>query len=241
MITKDIGFILRRYNFRETSLITTLYTCRFGKIKGIFKGFYTSKKEFASSLDIFSLNELVFYPKRSEIWLISHADLISDYSFLRQDLSKAKIAGLFFNLIDKTTELWDSNFEIFTLVSSCFNLLKEERGFKVFYIFLIKFLTLSGFSPELKNCVCCKEKVNARQALFSVSKGGLVCRNCSPKAAKVRKISPQALQSFLYIQSTEFPLVLRLSLSPVCEKELFSILKDFYAYRFGFDAGLDMV
>ncbi|MFH1504752.1 MAG: DNA repair protein RecO [Candidatus Omnitrophota bacterium] len=135
MIKKDLGFVLKRYNFRETSLISTLYTYRFGKIRGIFKGFYTSKKEFSSGLDIFSLNEFVFYPKKSEIWLVSHADLISDYSFLRENLSKAKIAGRFFNLVDKTTELWDSNLEIFTLVNSCLGLLKDEKDFKIFYIF----------------------------------------------------------------------------------------------------------
>ncbi|MCK4520024.1 MAG: DNA repair protein RecO, partial [Candidatus Omnitrophica bacterium] len=99
MIQKDLGFVLRRYNFRETSLITTLYTYRFGKIRGIFKGFYTSKKEFSSPLDVFSLNEFVFYPKKSEIWLISHVDLVSDFPYLREDMAKAKTSALLFNLL----------------------------------------------------------------------------------------------------------------------------------------------
>jgi len=135
MIEKDLGFVLRRYNFRETSLITTLYTSRFGKIRGIFKGFYTFKKEFSSSLDIFTLNEFIFYPKKSEIWLISHADLVSDFSYLREDLPKAKVVAIMLNLLDKTMLLWDRNLEIFNLINDCLNCLRQESEVKIFMYF----------------------------------------------------------------------------------------------------------
>lgn len=241
MIKKDIGFVLKRVNFRETSLIAALYTYKFGKIRGIFKGFHTSKKEFSSSLDVFSLNEFVFYPKKSEIWLVSHADLVLDYPFLRKNLLKAKAAGIFFSLVDKTTELWDSNRQVFTLLSSCLSLLGEEKESKILYIFLVKFLTACGFSPEFSHCLGCRLKIKNEKYFFSVSKGGLICKNCLSKAKDIRLISGQAARSFLYIQKTHFPLVYRLSLSLSCEREIFSILKEFYSYRFGFDAGLDMV
>ncbi|MFH1504753.1 MAG: DNA repair protein RecO C-terminal domain-containing protein [Candidatus Omnitrophota bacterium] len=115
-----------------------------------------------------------------------------------------------------------------------------KKILRFFIFFLIKFLTLSGFKPELQNCVRCKKAINSEQGLFSISKGGLICRNCSAKNKDTRKISGQALQSLLYIQNTGLSLACRLSLSPRCEKELFSLLKEFYSYRFGFDAGLDI-
>jgi len=239
MIEKDIAFVVRRYNFRETSLITTLYTYKFGKIRGIFKGFYTNKREFASGLNIFSLNEFVFYPKKSEIWLISHADLISDYGFLRENLPKARIAALLFNLIDKTMQLWDRNFYVFELIKNCLNLLNNEDELKILYIFLIKFFTFSGFKPEFNHCISCRS-ILGQENLFSVSRGGLICKNCSFKIKDAKRLSLQAKRSLLYIQREEFPYVSRLIFDLKCEEEIFYILGEFLSYHFDFNELLNM-
>jgi len=234
MIEKDLGFVLRRYNFRETSLITTLYTSRFGKIRGIFKGFYTRKKEFSSSLDTFTLNEFVFYPKRSEIWLISHADLVSDFSYLREDLAKAKVGALLLNLLDKTMPMWDENLQIFNLVNDCLNSLSQESEVKILYVFLIKFLSLSGFKPEFNHCIRC-QKVLDDEFYFSVAKGGLVCRVCGRDVGDLKRITRQACRSLLYIQNNDFSLISRLKVTRPCEDEFFYILGRFLAYHFEFD------
>lgn len=234
MVKKDIGFVLKRYNFRETSLITSIYTQEFGKIRGILKGFYTNKREFASSLDIFSLNEFMFYPKRSEIWLVSHVDMVSDYGYLRSDLAKAKVAGQIFNFVDKVTQLWDSNPYIFNLLRNCLELLANEKESIVLYAFLIKFLTLSGFKPELNHCISCRA-VLEEENTFSVSKGGFVCLRCSRQTKDIRILSQQASRSIAYIQNAEFPLVNRLQLTPDCQEEISSVLRRFTAYHFDQD------
>ena len=184
---------------------------------------------------MFSLNEFVFYPKKSEIWLISYADLVSDYSFLGNSISKARIGASLFNIADKTMQLWDKNHYIFNLIYNCLSLLGTEKESKVFYIFLIKFLTFSGFKPELNHCIVCQDLLKG-EFLFSVSRGGLICRNCDRKGGDARRISKQASRSFLYIQNTEFPLVCRLSLTSQCEKEIFYILKEFISYHFEFNS-----
>src|SRR3989338_8979537 len=94
MIQKDLGFVLKRYNFRETSLIASIYT------------------------------------KKSEIWLIAHADIVSDYDFLRSDLAKAKVAGKIFNFLERVIEIWDTNPYIFNLLKDCLDLLgRGEKNF----------------------------------------------------------------------------------------------------------------
>lgn len=231
MAEKDLGLVLRRYNFRETSVIISLYTQRFGKIRGILKGFYTSKREFSSSLDLFSLNEFIFYPKKSEIWLISYADLFLDYPFLRENLAKAKTAGVFIQLIDKIMQLWDNNPYIFNLVINCLSALEQQREQKILCIFIIKLLTYSGFKPEFNHCIACKCLLDDKM-FFSASKGGLLCHRCHREAKDTQRISRQASHSILYIQREDFPLVYRLNLSLKCETEIIDILKSFIAYHF---------
>ncbi len=233
MIEKDNGFVLRRHNFRETSLISTLYTARFGKIRGIFKGFYTGKREFATSLDNFSLNEFVFYPKKSEIWLVSQADLIADYPFLRSDLVKANTASVIFRLVDKTLQLWDASLQIFNLISVTLDLLSRERDNKVLGIFLIKFLTFSGFKPEFNHCIKCKAALN-EEIFFSVARGGLICRECRGRISDARGLSRETTCSLLYIQNSDFELAARLNPSSGCQEEILHILSRFLSYHFEF-------
>lgn len=264
MITKDLGFVLKRYNFRETSVIASFYTQKFGKITGILKGFYTQKKEFASTLDSLSLNEIVFYPKKSDVWLVSFADLVCDYDFLRRDLLRAGVASIFLNLIDKTMQPLDKNPEVFELLRDSLFSLKEESARKSLYVFLIKFLTLSGFKPEFGKCLVCHKPVD-EETLFSVSRGGLVCKKCSLEPAgrrptptfvtgvaspaesgqdiqikgtrdhDTRKIGADTIASLFYIQNNDFPLALRIKPAAECEKEMIYLLREFLCCHLDID------
>lgn len=234
MIEKDRGFVIRRHNFRETSLIATIYTASFGKIQGIFKGFYTGKREFSSPLNPGSLNEFVFYPKRSEIWLISHVDLIRDYDFLRKDTAKAHSGWLFCHFVDKVMQLWDANTFIFELLKQCLGALEQENNLKIIYIFLIKFFTYAGFKPEFNQCVGCKEHLK-QEHFFSAAKGGFICPRCATHSKSIRPISLEASRSLAYIQNADFDLVYRLNVSKPCEEELLLLLKEYMSYHFEFD------
>jgi DNA repair protein RecO (recombination protein O) len=234
MVTKDYGFVLKRYNFRETSVITNLYTLKFGKITGILKGFYTLKREFSSPLDIFSLNEIIFYPKKRDIWLISFTDLIDNYTLLRKNYAKAKTAAVISEIIDKIMQPWDKNGAIFELFKNCLGALSQQEEKKVLYIFLIKFLSLCGFKPEFNRCIICHTGIN-EQFFFSVSKGGLLCQRCHRAADDYQKIKQESVASLLYIQTADFNLASRLKPTFDSEKEILCILKAFLFYHLDFD------
>ncbi|MFA5008801.1 MAG: DNA repair protein RecO [Candidatus Omnitrophota bacterium] len=238
MVTKDLGFVLKRYNFRETSVIASFYTQRYGKITGILKGFYTQKKEFASHLDSLSLNEIVFYPKKTDVWLVSFADLVYDYDFLRKDVSRAAVASVFLNLVDKTMQPLDKNLEVFELLRDCLFSLKEESARKALYVFLIKFLTLSGFKPEFGKCLVCHKPADC-ETLFSVSRGGLVCKKCSAQDQDTRKIGADTIASLFYIQNNDFPLALRINPTPECECEMVYLLREFLCCHLDIDISMN--
>ncbi len=234
MIRKDIGFILKRFNFGETSVIATIYSQKFGKIKGIFKGFYTQKKEFSTTLDTFSLNEFVFYPKESEIWLVSQAQLIADFSYLRKDIKKAKVAGLIFTLLDKTMQLWDKNRRIFDLTLLSTKLIEKDQQ-KAFFIFLIKFLTLAGIKPEFNHCIVCQKLIKGA-LFFSTQRGGLLCRSCCLQSRDYRLVSQETSKIFSYIQNNSIESAQRLQLSLRCQQEIVNITKKFLLYHFDFSS-----
>ncbi len=234
MIDKDVGFIIKRFNFRETSILAVIYTRKFGKVQGLFKGFYTNKKEFSSSLDIFTLNEFVLYPRRSDIWLVSYADLINGYDFLRRDIERNTAAGVFARIVNKCTASFDTHPEIFFLLKYSIESLQNYRSSRLLYIFLIKFLTISGFKPELSLCINCHQPYNDK-IYFSVSNGGLVCDRCEAIVSDARQISLEASSTIRYIQRSDFPQVLRISPGLACEKEIAFILREFCEYHLRID------
>ena len=234
MVSRDNGFLLRRYNFRETSLIAVFYTREHGKISGLLKGFYTQKKEFTTSLNIFTLNELVFYPKKRDLWLVSFADQIKDYPYLRKSYAKCLTAALFTTIIDKIMSPWDVHPEIFDLLGVCLDSLKEEDELKVLEVFLIKLLSLSGFEPEFTRCLRCHNPMGVR-VYFSASRGGLLCGNCTIGVNDAQYINKDISSSIKYIQDTGLDKVLRLRTSSTCEKGIFDILREFIMYHLDID------
>jgi len=64
-IEKAQALVLRKRDFRETSLIVDFYSREFGKISGLLKGVRSDPGKFGSNLEFFSLNEFVFYRKSS--------------------------------------------------------------------------------------------------------------------------------------------------------------------------------
>ena len=235
MIAKDKGFIVKKTNFRETSIIATIYTYKFGKIQGILKGFYAAKKEFSSPLDIFSLNEFVFYPKKSEIWLVGKIDLINDFPYLKQNADKFSSCGLIFNIINRISMLHDRNEKIFILLKQCLEALEKEPGKKIIYVFLLKFLSYSGFKPELRHCIRCGKNVSERM-YFDTKAGGLVCDKCAMNLSKLYKISAQTALTILYIQNNDFPQVLRIKPSLKTTNEIIFLLRKFLEIHLGFKA-----
>ncbi|MCM8826224.1 MAG: DNA repair protein RecO [Candidatus Omnitrophica bacterium] len=230
MIDKDLGFIINRWNFRESSVMATIYTKKFGKINGIFKGFYTRKKEFTSTLDICTLNEFVLYPKISQIWLISYVDLIKDYSFLRDNFYKSIVAYIFTKVINKGTLFFDSNEDIFWLLDKSLDSLSNNDEKKMLYIFLIKFLTISGIKPEINLCIDC-HRPYGEKIFFSTVSGGLLCEKCGKTKSSLYPISIETSSTISYIQREDFPLVLRINPTSDCENEIIFVLEEFLRYH----------
>ena len=76
MIVKTEAIVLKSFDFRETSRIVTFYSREYGKVKGLLKGIRKDPRKFGSSVDRFSVNDIVFYQYRnSDIHLVSQCDM----------------------------------------------------------------------------------------------------------------------------------------------------------------------
>jgi len=228
------ALVLKKQDFRETSLIGVFFTKEFGKISGLLKGIRTEPKKFASTMESFSLNEIIFYRKRnSTLHLISQCDLKDNFSLLRQDVARSGFASMMMELLDAIMPVEDQNTHVFDLAAAC---LKElETNFnpeKILTIFKIKILALSGFKPHFDSCVSCLDKILG-QAEFSLIFGGLLCSRCQKKDLTARNIFRGTIASILHIERNDLKSNLNLGLNPQIKRELDAILNAFLNFHIG--------
>src|SRR3989338_1831147 len=99
-IHKTEAIVLRRFDFRETSLIADFYTRDFGKLSGLFKGIRSEPGKFASNVELFSHNEVIFYRSRnSSLHLVWQCDKKNSFDLIRQSISRSGLACFMMELL----------------------------------------------------------------------------------------------------------------------------------------------
>ncbi len=234
MILKTEGIVLKSFDFRETSRIAVFFTKDYGRVSGVLKGIRKDHKKFGSSVDKFTVNDIVYYQYRnSDLHLISQCDLRQFFLPIRQDLKKTMAANYILELVYILMPPEEKNLKVYQLMTDFFNSLETASDMnKLVHIFQIKTLFYSGFRPHLDTCLKCQSKIFGK-ARFSLDDGGLVCLNCELSDTAVSFISPGAVASILHIEKNDWPTSLRLSLTEQVQKELKYILNNFLVYHLG--------
>ena len=179
--TKTQAFILKTQDYRDTSLLAHVYTRDFGKIRGIVKGIRDTRARFGSTLEPFSLNEILFYKRRrgGDLHQVTQVDLVDDFASVRGDLERLGYASYFIELVNELTEPEDPNPEIFDLLRDSLRFLASGASAKrATRIFEVKFLEDLGLMPEISSCVVCRAD-SPDPAFFNVALGGIRCKTCS--------------------------------------------------------------
>lgn len=231
-IHKTEAIVLRRWNIKETSLLATLYTRDFGKINGIAKGIKRPKARFTSSLELFSLNDIVFYESRKgNLDIIAQCDLKDLFDQIRKDLKKYSSALYFVELVDRMSEPYDKREEVFGLLLDSLRALRGEgKVDSIVRIFEVKLLDLSGFMPRLDSCVHCRNKfIRNGVAKFSLLLGGNLCQECFEKDKYAKPITRGAIASIDHIQRTDWSAISKFRMLPIVALELKALLSKWLA------------
>ena len=231
-IHKSEAIVLRKRDFRETSIITDFFTRDFGKLSGLLKGIKTEPVKFASTLEPFSYNEIIFYRRRnSSLHLVSQCDLIDNFDSVRQNVIKTGMSSFMMELLDAVMPLEDKNEEVFNLSLECIKELKTTyNADRVMTIFKIKMLALSGFKPHFDSCVSCGDRIFG-PTKFSLLLGGLLCIRCCTKDASSRSIFRGTIATILHIEKNDFKNSLNLGMNPQIKRELEAILNAFLNFH----------
>ena len=231
-IHKTEAIVLNKYDVRETSLIVNFYTKDFGKLSGLLKGIRQEPEKFASTLEPFSHNEIIFYRKlNSSLHLVSQCDVLNNFNGIRQNIPRIGASVTITEMLNTLMPAEDKNEEAFNLAMDSLREMESSMNpEKIVTIFKIKILALSGFKPHLDSCVSCDTRIIS-DSKFSARQGGLLCQRCYTRDVAARSIFRGTIASILHIEKNNFKNNLNLGMNPQIKKELDLVLNSFLKFH----------
>jgi len=194
---KTLALVLRVVEFSETSLICTLYTREFGKVRGLAKGARRPKGPFESALDLLSLCRIVFLRKSSDaLDLLTEAKLERRFRLATRDLSSLYAGYYVAELLNELTDDSDPQPELFDAANETLAslMLPSARVGAVVLRFELTALRIVGHQPALETCAECGEPIaETGRVAFGVLAGGVLCSVCRPGKKQVISVSRPAI------------------------------------------------
>jgi len=218
-LTNAQGILIRRIDYGDTDLILTFITQKYGKLSVIAKSAKKSVKRFGGILELFYLLELIIRPgKGNKPSILQTASLIHPFEKIRTNVVHTAYASYWAELIhlyveDKAAD--DYIYQLFLFVIDQLNQ-KTVSADVLHILFQIRFLNISGFQPNFKNCHHCQKKldqISGPTCCFNFQKGAICCPNCVSPKTHLLNLSKGTIKHLIWISTHDIHQTHRLKYS----------------------------
>lgn len=170
------AIVLRTHKLGEADRIITLLTRERGKVRAVAKGVRRTKSKFGARLEPFSRVDLLVFEGKS-LDIITQAESLNAYGQdLALDYSLWTAGQTMLETADRLTpeDSISAESQYLLLVGALRTLVSGEHAANlVLDAFLLRALSMAGYSPNLNACVVCG--IAGTQPFFHVATGGALC------------------------------------------------------------------
>lgn len=223
---KVTGMVLTTMAVGDYDKRLVILTKELGKITAFAKGARKQNSVLLACTQPFSFGEFVLFQGRNAYSVIS-AEISNFFIELREDL-EAISYGLYFLEVAEyiTTENTNETNILKLLYQTLRVVVKKSIAYELIrYIYELKVLTLNGESPQVFECVQCKNTEDYYH--FRALSGGLLCLNCSKKHGDYIKVSGSTIYTMQYIITSSVEKLYTFTVSKEVLNELRLCLKEF--------------
>ena len=223
------GVFIKREERGEADLLLTIYTEDFGKLVILGKAIRKIKSKLRAGAREFCLSEIEFIQGKTHKTL-TEAMLIDNFSEIRKDLDKTRIAFQICDILDRLVAEEQKDDQVWGLLIESFESLKIKNcKLKiVYYFFLWNLLAILGYQPDLYQCAGCQKKLEPSNLYFNPRQGGLICQNCFEKESI--KITAEIVKVLRIILKRNWSLLLKLKISQDDQKLLERVSQEYLGY-----------
>ena len=206
----------------ETSLIVSLFTEAYGKVKTVAKGARSPKSKFKGCLESLTHLRIIYYDKKTrDLQLLSKTDLIDPHFYIIGNFNKTTLGLAAAELVDRAVVGEDAHPEVFRLLTSVLHALDVGQGFLegIAWYFQEHFIDLMGFKPTWEQCLSCHGSLGMDGGYFQPQSGGLMCSRCGAASGGL-VIGGETLEILYWLQSCSLEEVSSLNPAQDQKKEI---------------------
>ncbi len=233
--------LLKRIEYGDYDLIITYFTQSMGRISVIAKNAKKSVKRFAGALDPFTLmNIQCTCPKRKNaLAVLNSVDLENPFAKIRTDTAKTGYASYWLEIVNSWMEEGKKDPVLYDLIVYVLDALNTGLMEKeiLSLLFQIRFMSLSGFTPELVCCGKCATPIDdipQQRITFDLTGGRLICDKCGINTIRHGiTVSKGTLKQLLWINTRDIKQTERLKFSTAAIQEGEHLLEAFIPCHIG--------
>ena len=231
--------MLRRMDYGDWDVIVTFLTVKMGKLAAIAKSAKKSIKRFGGVLELFSaLNIVIGTGRIKGLPVLQEASIVHPFSKIRSDFHKTAYASYWAEVVYNWMEEGESAKDVYDLLFYVLNSLNEgdvpQEALSI--LFQMRFLMLTGFTPNLEYCIICRREVDDMESRclgFDLSRGGLVCDRCVSGNSQQMRLQKGTVKQLQWIKQGGIRQAGRIRFAPQALTEGNRLLEAFGSYHLG--------
>ena len=227
------AIVLKRRDYGEADRILTVFTPDFGKLTLLAKGVRKTRSRKAGHVELFTDSTMLVAKGRT--WdLVSQAEMIEPFRALHEDLQRTSYAFYIAELLDGFTQERDSHPQMFALLKETLGRLaasKDEILSLVARFFDLRLLSLTGYQPQMFQCIECHEPLEPVTNYYSLVDGGVLCPSHGEGRVGAEPLPLPLFKALRFLQTREWDVVARLDLSDGLQAELERLLQGTLIYH----------
>jgi len=179
------AIVLQSRSYKDYDRIITCYTRELGKIEILVRSAQKLNSKLAPlTSGLYAILVLKVEPGKNHYHLLG-GEVKKYFKNILSNYRETWQVGRLLSGADEIIKLEKPHRQIFELLVKFLERMnvKSSRDKEIlFYAFLIKFLSLLGYQPEIKKCVFChRQPKSSGKIYFDLAHGGLVCAECVTK------------------------------------------------------------
>ncbi len=235
------AILLKRTEYGDYDLIITFLTRSMGRISVIAKNAKKSVKRFAGALDPFSVMNIscTRSKRRNSMPVLCSVDLDDSFAKIRTDAAMTGYAFYWVEIINSWLEEGKAQQPLYDLLLYVLAALNSGSMKKevLSLLFQIRFMTISGFGPNLSRCGKCStpiDEINQNRIIFDFAEGKFICDKCGANYTRHGiAVSKGTLKQLIWINNSDIKRIERIKLSPCSLYEGEKLLESFVPCHIG--------
>jgi DNA repair protein RecO (recombination protein O) len=222
------GIVLRHAPIGEADRIVTIFTPELGKLRAVARGVRRTRSKLSGHLEPLTYVALSISHGRT-LDVVTEAQTVRSFRGLREGLKLMSKALYIAELADAFLTENEAGHDLFRLLLDCLDALESSaEPSRLLPWYEVRVLGLSGFRPELHECVECRTVLEAGDYVYSSDLGGVVCDGC--RALSVGAVLPLSLGAnkvLRYYERREMGEAIELAVPQPLSREVSRVLRSY--------------